>query len=849
MLSRVQQVFGVVLPLRSLFEHATLAGLAAEIDRAVQAGIGLELPPLRTASRSLELPLSFAQERLWYIDQLEPGNPIYNLPAAFRIAGPLDAGALRAALREVVRRHESLRTNFVSRDGLPVQVVAPASPLPFPWVDLQALDPRAREPEVRRLAAAEARRPFDLAREPMLRVTLLKTEEAEHVLLLSMHHIARDGWSIGVLVREVSALYTAFSRGLPSPLPELPAQYADFAVWQREWLRGETLDRLLGYWRRQLAGARPSLRLPTLPRPTAASGRGGSHVLHIPAPVAAALRDLGRRERVTLFMTLLTAFDTLLYRTTGQTDILVGTDIANRRPRETEEMIGFFVNLLVLRSDLSGAPPLREALGRVREVCLGAFAHQDLPFARLVEELRPDRGSAASPLFDVLFVLQNAPEGTFEARDLKLSPVSTGAPISRFDLALFLHESQGEVSGGCIYKTDLFEPGFVARLCSSFQTLLAGIAARPDARLEELELITEQERQEVIMQAKRDEQESFAKFKKARPKPVALPQEELVTSSYLGDRQDGQGMPLVLRPAMPGIDLADWAGANRERIERDLFRHGAILFRGFDVSSSQDFERFASSLCPGLFGEYGDLPREEVSARVYTSTPYPPDKTILFHNESSHLHRWPLKQFFFCVKPSEKGGETPIVDCRRIYADLDQGLRDLFAAKGLMYVRNFTDGLDVNWRDFFHTEDRDQVAAVCKSSGLGCEWRDNGGLRTTRVAPAVAKHPRTGEPVFFNQVQLHHVAALEDEVRSSLLSLFGEESLPRSAYFGDGTPIPDEVIAEILRVYWRNAVSFSWQAGDILLVDNMLTAHARNPYEGARKILVAMGEMFSEDQL
>ncbi|HEX4966671.1 MAG TPA: amino acid adenylation domain-containing protein [Thermoanaerobaculia bacterium] len=847
MLWRVQETFQVSLRLRSLFDHSTLTALTTEIDKAVQTGEGLEYPPIGPARRDRALPLSFAQERLWFIDQLAPGNPLYNLPAAFRIQGTLDVGALCATLTAVVRRHESLRTNFVSLDGRPAQVIAPASPVALPAVDLRGLAAESREAEVLRLAAEETKRSFDLARDALLRVTLLQTGEREHVLLFTMHHIVSDGWSIGVLVREVSTLYAVSSRGLRSPLPELPVQYADFACWQREWLQGEVLDRLVAYWRQRLAGAQPSLRLPMRPRPPAASDHGGRQTFRVPGPVASALRDLSRQEKVTLFMTLLAAFDSLLYRYTGQTDVLVGTDIANRRLRETEAMIGFFVNLLVLRSDLSGMPTIREMLGRVREVCLGAFAHQDLPFAKLVEELRPDRSNAASPLFDVLFVLQNAPEETLdlEASDLKLSPVPAGTPRSRFNLALFLHEYQGEIHCGCVYGTDLFEPDFVARLCSSFQHLLASLAAHPDARLDELELIAEAERQEVIMQAKRDEQESFARFKKARPKPVALAQEELVKSGFLNGEP---GMPLVFEPAAPEIDLVDWAAAHRDAIERDLFKYGAILFRGFDLKSAQDFERFASCLCPDLFGEYGDLPREEVSARVYTSTPYPPDKTILFHNESSHLHRWPLKQLFFCVKPAEKGGETPIVDCRKVYADLAPGVRELFAAKGLMYVRNFTDGLDVSWRDFFATDDRSKVKEICSSSGLGCEWRDGDGLRTTRVAPAVAKHPRTGDLIFFNQVQLHHMAALEPEVRSSLLSLFGEEALPRSAYFGDGTAIPDEVIAEILRVYWRNAVSFPWQQSDVLLLDNMLTAHARNPYEGSRKILVAMGEMFSEDR-
>jgi alpha-ketoglutarate-dependent taurine dioxygenase len=301
----------------------------------------------------------------------------------------------------------------------------------------------------------------------------------------------------------------------------------------------------------------------------------------------------------------------------------------------------------------------------------------------------------------------------------------------------------------------------------------------------------------------------------------------------------------VLRPAVRDVDLADWARSNREYIETELEKHGAVLFRSFDIKAVSEFERFASTICPELFGEYGDLPREDLGGKVYGSTPYPADKAILFHNESSHMHRWPMKIWFHCVTAAREGGETPVVDCRRVYELLDPRIRERFEQKGVMYVRNYTNGLDVDWQEFFQTTDKSAVEDYCNKAFIDFEWKNDGGLRTRQVCRAVAQHPKTGETVFFNQVQLHHISCLEPSVRESLLAMFREEDLPRNCYYGDGSSIEDSVMQEILEVYRRSAVNFPWQEGDILMLDNMLTAHGRNPFAGPRKIVVAMGEMIN----
>jgi amino acid adenylation domain-containing protein len=844
--ARVQEAFGVELPLRTLFEATTVAALAVRVETAMGSGRTGHAPTMERVPRGGALPVSFAQHRLWFLQQLDPAAFAFNVPRAVRLRGRLgdrEVALLARATNEIVRRHETLRTTFVEIGGEPRQVITPPGPLPLPMVDLAGLPDTRQEAE--RLILAAARTPFDLTVGPLLRVSLLRLDKDEHLLLFNIHHIVSDDWSMGVLVSELSAVYGAFSRGEGSPLPELPIQYADYAAWQRRWLAGEVLEERLAYWRRQLAGRIPVLQLPLArPRPAEPGYGGARQSFTLPARLSRALSDLGRAEGATLFMVLLAAFQTLLHRYTGEEDVAVGTDVANRLRVETEALIGFFVNLLVLRSDLGGNPTFRELLRRVREVALGAFTHQDLPFERLVEEMQPERTARRAPLFQYLLVLQNPNRRSLELPGLVLEPFEVDNQTSKFDLVLILIAGQEGIAGIWNYSTDLFDSQGIDRLTNHLETLLESIVARPDARLSQLDHLPESEREKEAMEKKQRKQADFAKFLNVQPKAVQLSRGSLVAMEPLAP---GSKLPLLVRPDGEAVSLADWARANRETLEGKLLEHGAILFRGFDLKSAEHFEEVARAFCPELFAEYGDLPRDAVSGKVYTSTPYPPDHTIWFHNESSQLDSWPLKQFFFCVQPAAEGGATPIADCRQIFDLIAPEVRDRFDRLGVMYVRNYTPGLDVDWRDFFHTSDRAEVEAYCRRSAIDFEWKADGGLRTRKVCPAVASHPRTGERVFFNQIQAHHVSCLPPEDRESLLKLFAFEDLPRNVYYGDGTPIEDSLMQEIVRTYQRVEVTFPWREGDLLMVDNMLTAHGRYPYTGSRKILVAMGEMISID--
>jgi amino acid adenylation domain-containing protein len=498
LISRVREAACVGLSFLNFLETPTVAGMASSIETASRAAQGPSPPPLRPVPRDRPLPLSYAQQRLWFIEQLGISAHAYNLLRAIRVLGPLHVTALAQSLHEMIRRHEILRTRCVTLEGQPHQVIGPATGLSLPTVELGELPECEREAHVRTLALAEVKRTFNLEHGPLLRATLVRLAAEEHVLLLAMHHIVTDGWSHGVFWRELAALYEAFAAGKPSPLPELSIQYADFAHWQRQWLRGEVLNTQLVYWKRQLAGM-SALRLPTdHTRPTLRTFRGARHGLTFSPTLTEALKALSRRQGVTPFMTLLTAFQTLLHRYTGQDDIAVGSLIANRTRAEIEGLIGFFVNTLVLRTDCSGDPTFQELLERVRAVALGAYSHQDLPYEKLLEELRPTRDLSYNPLFQVLFVFQNAPRQAPDLIGLALSSLEVDPETAKFDLMLDLSETLEGLGGWLEYSTDLFDPATIARMAGHFRTLLEGIVADPAQRLSRLPLLTADERHRLV---------------------------------------------------------------------------------------------------------------------------------------------------------------------------------------------------------------------------------------------------------------------------------------------------------------------------------------------------------------
>jgi amino acid adenylation domain-containing protein len=501
--SRIRRALDLEIPLRTAFEATTVAALADRVRASLYAGGGAQAaPPIQRIARAGTPPVSFGQERLWFLDQLEPNSSAYNVPAAVRLRGRLRFQHLVASLQEVVRRHEVLRTTYDVAQGAARQVIHASFTVDVPVVDASAMDSKLLDAFVRDCAVREARRPFDLHRGPVVRAQLLRLGDEEHVLLFTLHHIASDAWSTGVLVREVAALYEAHASGRASPLSEPPIQYADYAQWQRNWLSGEVLEAQLAYWKGRLAGAPAALDLPTdRPRPRVKSHLGASVAFEVSTQLTARLRELGRQEGATLFMVLLAAWQVLLARYSGQRDIVVGSPIANRSRTEVEGLIGFFVNTLALRTEVSGHRTLRETIAMVKEACLGAYAHQDVPFERVVDELSPARDLSRTPLFQTMLVLQNVPRRELSLPGLTLSLLELDGGTSKFDLTLSLSEgTQGGLHGTISYDTSVFEPSTILRLSAHLTRVLDAQVETPELRVSELGLVTDSERHSLLVE-------------------------------------------------------------------------------------------------------------------------------------------------------------------------------------------------------------------------------------------------------------------------------------------------------------------------------------------------------------
>ncbi|WP_377155077.1 TauD/TfdA family dioxygenase [Roseateles sp. UC29_93] len=622
---------------------------------------------------------------------------------------------------------------------------------------------------------------------------------------------------------------------------------------------------------------------------------------------------------------MMAAFLALMHRRTGGDDLVVGTDVAGRDLPALEPLIGFFVNVVPLRSRRLGVDrnsgtngthsadrtnsansangangadgadgassadrpddkrgeTFTEWLARVRELGLTAFEHAAMPFDQIVDAAGVPRSRRHGPLVQTLFVVQNTPAARFDLPGLAVRLESRPPVTSKFDLAVFVTDTADGLRAEWVFATSLYERATVEAAAQDWRTLLRRAAAEPDTALDTLldglepsgpstssqpssgpPPSSPPHHQEPTMSSlpppvvdkpgKLDKLGKLAALgKRAGPGAVgasataATPAPAVRMTTFADDRP----FPLIVEATRPDLDAVAWARANRDVVETSLLTHAGLLFRNFGLRTPQEFEAFAESIEPELFGGYGDLPKKEGGRNTYRSTPYPERQMILFHNESAHLERWPRKQWFFCELPSPVGGATPIVDCREMLRRLPADLVDEFERKGLLYVRTFTPRLDVSWQDFFKTTDRGEVEARLTRAGTAFRWLDADTLQTRTRCPAVVKHPLTGERVFFNQVQLHHVSCLEPDVREDLLGLVGLDRMPRHVTFGDGSAIPDATMAIVGEAYEACAVRLDWRQGDIIMLDNMLAAHARDPYEGPRKIVVAMGAMFDRAAL
>ena len=846
-ISRIRRALEIDLSVRSLFEAPTLSAQAIQVEQQVREGEESPLPPLVPVSGEGPFPLSYSQEQLWFIDQVEPGNPAYNLPVVIHLEGTLNVPALAATLGEIVRRHDVLRGTYGLVEGEPRMWVSPAGPVPLPQVDLGALPAERQQTELVRRMGSEIFRSMDLARGPLARALLVSLAPGEFAFALTFHHIAFDAWSLGVLLREVVALYGAAVAVEVSPLPELAVQYQDFTFWQKSWLASERAEVQRAYWKERLAGAPTLSALPLdKPRPRVLGHRGRILSQRLSKSSRQALETLGRQREASLYMTLLAAFYALLHHEIGSDDLVIGTDVANREHTGLEPLIGFFVNQLVLRADLSGDPSFNDLLARVREVTVGAYAHAALPFEMLVEASGHERSLAYSPLFQIKLIINNTPPPEGELPDLTLRPFEGSVnPTAKLDLVVNLREDEGGMLCEWNYSTDLFETKTIQRWMDGFAAVLARVLDKPQIPLSELgrELEEQQRRKKTVATEKR-RAKRFSKLKKVVPQAVAPSRTPLVKLSQLAPEQP---LPLVIEPTSSEVDLEEWVEDARDLLEEKLAEHGAILFRGFAVDSPPVFESFATTVCSDLYQENGEHPRESVSGNVATPVFYPPEEKLLWHNENTFNLRWPMKIFFCCARPADQGGETPLVDSGAVFDRIRPEVREKFLEKGVMYVRNYGVGLGLSWREVFQVEDKAEAEQHCRENRIDFEWGPEERLRTRAVRPAAGPHPGSGRMSWFNQAQHFHTACLDEATRRSMEAIYEEDEMPRNCYYGDGSVIEDSVMEEILAIYEDLEISFPWRKGDVLLVDNMRVAHGRNPYVGERKLLVAMGEVRRHD--
>lgn len=856
--SRISDHWAIDFPTRSVMEKPRFSDVVDEVERRLAKPSafrqGAIQNPLMPIPRNSELPLAPVQRRLWLVDRLasqagDRERAAYNLPALFSLKGELNIEVLERTVNAIVARHEALRTHYPeSESGDPIAVVEDQRNIELPVLDCSDLAEPEQQRYLQDTFTEYANTPLDLATGPLIKAGLLRFGAQEHALILVIHHIVFDGWSTSVFIREFASLYGELLEGKESGLPELGIQYVDYAAWHEKALSGEAFEQSATFWRRYLSDVPPLSTLPgDFARPSQVSHTGSALSMTLSPDLSQALNKLAAQHGTTLFTLLLASFQLLMHRQTRQHDLIVGTDVAGRSHPDVEPLIGFFVNVIPLRSRLSdGQIDFGHWLEQVQTSVLDAFDHQNVPFDRIVELSGIGRERDRSPLIQTLFVLQNTPTERFSIPGLEVEVMPQPRQESKFDMAVFVNESDTGLSVEWVYATALYRRETIEHLTGAWQSLLAQIVEAPNMPVEEFRL---PQMEKHAMQNKLSKGSKLNKLGSLKSQPNARPSTNSDSPIRTALLDEKRVFPLVIEAADADLDAVAWATSQRDFIEQHLRTHAGILFRNFGLTTPQEFEAFAEAIQPGLYGNYGDLPKKEGGRNTYRSTPYPERQMILYHNESSHLERWPRKQLFFCEFPSPVGGATPIVDCREMLRQLPADVVEEFERKGLLYVRTFTRNLDVSWRDFFKTDSREEVEARLKEAGIEWQWLGDDELQTRTHCPAVVTHPVTGDRVFFNQVQLHHVSCLEPDVKEDLLGMVGQERLPRNVYFGDGSVISDEMMKVVGDAYEACAVRFDWRRGDVVMVDNMLAAHARDPYEGPRKIVVAMGDIYERSAL
>jgi amino acid adenylation domain-containing protein/FkbH-like protein len=843
--ARIRLRIGAALPLRELFRNATLKEYAAVLPRYRGAASDLLARfPTRTAD-AVVAPLTHAQHRLWIVDQLVEHKAVYNIPVVFECRGPIDVSALEEAVRRVAVRQRLLMARVTMIDDEPMLEYQPTlSPAIARRSLVDALRGRSdaeRRQMIEQCVLAEVQIPFDLDTGPLLRIAVLEADVDLRYIVGVVHHLVADAWSVAILRAEIVEQYRLASGRRHADVQPLEIDYFDYALWQRDSVTEEHLRDSYAFWRERLAGGPPPFALGPRPAPLTDEARAITVPVTFETSTSEALKASARRGKVTLFSLLLGAFETALYAQSGQPDLWIGTGVANRPHPLTESIVGLFVNTLVFRTQLQPAWTLAEAVAKVHEQVLAAHEHQQVPYEELVRLANPPRVGRNRPLFHALFELHNAPNRRLELPGVELTVFDAGNGFAKYGVSLQLQETPSGLSGAFEIDASLYTPGEAKALSDRFRDVVLAWLRDPDITVASL---SEARAEPTLTPEQRGRRR--ARLSAAFARSTRLPESpEQNDARDRVDRSAGtRALPLTIERAGTSEDLAVWIRTQRDRVRSDLHAHGAVLFRGFGVQRAADVKRVASEVMERPVTQNGEhVAVAGMDGVVQTPVFYAPDSKLLWHNENTFNSEWPRRIMFVCGQPAATGGETPLVDGREVFRRLPREIREPFVSRGVMYVRNYGK-LGLPWTKVFGTESRAEVEDQCRADGVRYEWRTDGSLKTVAVRPAAYRHPDTNEWTWCNQAQHWHVACLDAVTRAYILSATTEDRFPRSCYYGDGTPIPDAVMQVILGVYQELEVTFPWKKGDVLLVDNLLTAHGRNPYTGERQLFVVIGDTF-----
>lgn len=835
LLTLIREELGVQLELITVFLHPTIHRLAAVIDAAATAPAD-EIPLIEEQDH---YGMSFGQQRFFLSWELEKTSAANNLPLAFVLDGKLNIAALETAFNILIERHEVLRTLFFSATGSLRQKIQHPGIIPFRIIYTDLRTHATREITAREMAVAEADMPFDLERGPLMRVQVISMENDKYLLLLTMHHVISDEWSLEVLFKEIILLYNAgLSGSSEDVLPPLRLQHKDYSAWQQGQLSGGSLTAAAQYFKHSFSSPAPALHLAAVyPAPEAPVTGAGRIIFDLDPARSGGIKTLCSHQEITIYMALLGILNVWLLGYTGQRDIVIGTPAAARNHKDLEGQIGAYMNILALRTTFPDDITFTTLLKRIRQQVIDTLQHQHYPFEWLQRSLSAGK---STPLYELGFTWQNTADVTGGDAAHTLQDINIGS-YEQLGMSLksgfWIHgwERGDSIRFSFSYNKLLYRPDTVDKMVADFQQIITAVCAAPDKHLDQLAASLKKVNKSN-MDARKINEKNLERFNNILKKPVATDNGALViTSQTEGD----QPYPLVLRPATDNIDVMSWAAENKETLLKKLSSAGALLLRGFGLSSLESFRALFNVIVDTPL-DYVDQssPRSLVADKLYTSTNHPADQLINMHNELSYSHKWPQHIAFFCLQPATQGGETPIADSRQVLANLSAATREEFLRRGIRYTRNLVEGIGLSWQSVYQTDDPLKVAQYCNEHDIMFEWKGDKHLKVSWTRPAIVPHPVTGEWVWFNHGHFFNTSNLDAMI---LESIGGEDDMPFNTYYGDGAAISRQTLDEIKQAYEKAKMNFTWQKGDVLLLDNMLMSHGRNPYKGERTVLVGMG--------